>query len=161
MQAQRQALAAQFRSATQQVYSSWKEQRYGPLLHGLSTCAVSMSPAMFLGCLFCRILVFHHELPCRSSHLHLQLSLLDVHSSMRLHLCTLQMHAVNGKRNSDCMLVCDNIISDCFRRQELLIQSKVWITPETLDARIDEALENPIELYEAASEKNRNPREDF
>ena len=71
------------------------------------------------------------------------------------------MHAVNGKKNSGCMLVCGNVMSDCFRRQELLIQSKVWITPETLDARIDEALENPIELYEAASEKNRNPSEDF
>ncbi|KAL3162280.1 hypothetical protein ABBQ32_009971 [Trebouxia sp. C0010 RCD-2024] len=45
------------------------------------------------------------------------------------------------------------------RRQDLLIQSKVWITPETLDARITEALENPIELYETALEKN--PSDDF
>ena len=50
---------------------------------------------------------------------------------------------------------------DCFRREELLNQSKVWITPDTLDARIDEALENPIVLYETASDRQNSPSEDL
>ena len=41
------------------------------------------------------------------------------------------------------------------------MQSKAWITPETLDARIDEALESPTVLYETASDLNYNPSEDF
>ncbi|KAL0039080.1 hypothetical protein WJX77_007282 [Trebouxia sp. C0004] len=34
------------------------------------------------------------------------------------------------------------------RQDDLLEDSKEWITPETLDARIQRAIENPIELYE-------------
>lgn len=46
------------------------------------------------------------------------------------------------------------------RREELLAQSKAWITPETLDARIDAALNTPIELYESASDRQHSPGED-
>lgn len=57
--------------------------------------------------------------------------------------------------------LCQRRSRDCFRRQRLLIQSKVWITPETLDARIDEALENPIVLYGTASETDYDSSEDL
>ncbi|DBB00583.1 TPA: hypothetical protein ACH3X3_002278 [Trebouxia sp. C0006] len=33
------------------------------------------------------------------------------------------------------------------RRDDLLGESKEWITPELLDARIQHAIDNPIELY--------------
>lgn len=47
------------------------------------------------------------------------------------------------------------------RREELLAQSKAWITPETLDARIDAALDTPIELHESASDRQQSPGEDL
>ena len=45
-----------------------------------------------------------------------------------------------------CMVVC--------RRDELLEDSKDWITPETLDARIQHAIENPVELYEHVAQQD-------
>ena len=65
--------------------------------------------------------------------------------------------------NTMCYVSCMHNIAcpDCFRREELLMQSKVWITPDTLDARIDEALENPIVLYETASDRQYSPNKDF
>ena len=41
------------------------------------------------------------------------------------------------------------------------MQSKAWITPETLDARIDAALDTPIMLYETASDREHSASEDF
>ena len=38
------------------------------------------------------------------------------------------------------------------RRAELLEESKHWITPETLEARKNEALDNPVELYAEIAE---------
>lgn len=40
------------------------------------------------------------------------------------------------------------------RRNELLEDSKDWITPETLDARIQHAIENPVELYEQVAQQD-------
>ena len=42
------------------------------------------------------------------------------------------------------------------RRDELLEDSKDWITPETLDARIQYAIENPVELYEHVAQQDWN-----
>lgn len=38
------------------------------------------------------------------------------------------------------------VIFFCSRRMSLLEQSKNWIRPEDLDARIEEALDNPVPL---------------
>ena len=42
----------------------------------------------------------------------------------------------------------------CSRRAELLEQSRAWITPETLDARINEALDNPVQLYDEVGQSD-------
>lgn len=42
------------------------------------------------------------------------------------------------------------------RRDDLLQESRDWITPETLDARIEHALDNPVELYDLLAQQDWN-----
>ena len=63
-----------------------------------------------------------------------------------------------------CVSCCSRCLSDsnvtkrayACRRDDLLQESRDWITPETLDARIEHALDNPVELYDLLAQQDWN-----